>query len=142
MSYFAQSEQISTRVWLAVNETAAAGMLIQLMPDQDTEQKEQFWEYAVQLGQTVSEHELLTLENETLLYRLYHETKVRIFEKRKTQFKCRCNREKMQQVLTVLGEQETKELLKEHGEVSVHCDFCGSKYIFDPIDITMLFYKG
>ena len=58
MEYFAQSEQIATRVWLAVNDTAAAGMLLQLMPGEDTAHREQFWEYAVQLGQTVSEHEL------------------------------------------------------------------------------------
>lgn len=142
MNYFAQSEQVSTRVWLAVNENAAAGMLLQLMPDQDTQHREQFWEYAVQLGQTVSEHELLTLENEILLYRLYHETEIRIFESRKTRFKCRCNLDKMKQVLTVLGEEDANELLKEQGEVAIRCDFCNQKYTFDPIDIAMLFHKG
>ncbi|KTC91677.1 Hsp33 family molecular chaperone HslO [Fluoribacter dumoffii] len=142
MNYFAQSEQVSTRVWLAVNENAAAGMLLQLMPGQETTQREQFWEYAVQLGQTVSEHELLTLDNETLLYRLYHETELRIFESRQTQFKCRCSLEKMKQVLTVLGEEDAKELLKEQGEIAIQCDFCCKKYTFDPIDVTMLFHKG
>ncbi|MGL5743139.1 MAG: Hsp33 family molecular chaperone HslO [Legionella sp.] len=142
MDYFAQSEQVSTQVWLAVNDNAAAGMLLQLMPGQDTIQREQFWEYAVHLGQTVTEHELLTLDNETLLYRLYNETELRIFDRRKTQFKCRCSQEKMKQVLTVLGEEETKEILKEHGEVAIRCDFCNQKYTFDPIDVTMLFHKG
>lgn len=142
MNYFAQSEQVSTRVWLAVNENAAAGMLLQLMPGQDTLQREQFWEYAVHLGQTVSEHELLTLDNETLLYRLYHETEIRIFDTRKTGFKCRCNLDKMKQVLTVLGEEDANELLKEQGEVSIRCDFCNQKYTFDSIDIAMLFHKG
>lgn len=142
MTYFAQSEQVATRVWLAVNENAAAGMLLQLMPGQDTLQREQFWEYAVQLGQTVSEHELLTLENETLLYRLYHETEIRTFESRRTQFQCRCTMEKMKQVLNILGEEEAKELLKEQGEVAIRCDFCNHKYTFDPIDIAMIFHKG
>lgn len=142
MDYFAQSEQVSTRVWLAVNDNAAAGMLLQLMPGQDTEQREQFWEYAVHLGQTVSEHELLTLDNETLLHRLYHETELRIFESRKTQFKCRCSLEKMKQVVAVLGEEDAKELLKEQGEVAIRCDFCNKKYAFDPIDVAMLFHKG
>jgi molecular chaperone Hsp33 len=141
MDYFAQSEQISTQVWLAVNETAAAGMLLQLMPGQDTVQREQFWEYAVQLGQTVSEDELLNLDNRTLLYRLYNETEIRLFDSRRTQFKCRCSPEKMKQVLIVLGEEDTKELLKEKGEVTVSCDFCNQKYTFDPIDIAMLFHK-
>ncbi|KTD69669.1 MULTISPECIES: Hsp33 family molecular chaperone HslO [Legionella] len=142
MNYFAQSEQVSTQVWLAVNENAAAGMLLQLMPGQDTIQREQFWEYAVHLGQTVKEHELLTLDNETLLHRLYHETELRIFDSRKTQFQCRCSLEKMKQVLTVLGEEDAKELLKEQGEVAIRCDFCNKKYTFDPIDVTMLFHKG
>ncbi|MCL9683764.1 Hsp33 family molecular chaperone HslO [Legionella maioricensis] len=141
MTYFAQSEQIATRVWLAVNEEMAAGMLLQLMPGQDTIQREQFWEYAVQLGETVSEQELLTLDNQTLLYRLYNETEVRIFESRSTRFRCRCNPEKMNQVVTVLGEKEAKELLKEQGVITVKCDFCNQKYTLDPIDVTMLFHK-
>jgi molecular chaperone Hsp33 len=141
MNYFAQSEQIATRVWLAVNEDKAAGMLLQLMPGQDTIQREQFWEYAVQLGQTVSEEELLNLDNETLLYRLYNEADIRIFEPRRAQFKCRCNLDKMKQVITILGEEEAKSLIKDHGSVDINCDFCNQKYSFDPIDITMIFHK-
>ncbi|KGP64316.1 heat-shock protein [Legionella norrlandica] len=141
MSYFAQSEQIATRVWLAVNEEMAAGMLLQLMPGQDTIQREQFWEYAIQLGQTVTEGELLTIDNQTLLYRLYHETELRIFESRPTNFQCRCNEDKMKQVISILGEEEAKELIKEKGIIEITCDFCNQKYIFDAIDVTMLFHK-
>lgn len=141
MVYFAQSEQVPTRVWLAVNEQMAAGMLLQLMPGQDSLQKEQFWEYAVQLGQTVSENELLTLDNQTLLYRLYNETEIRIFEPRTTRFLCRCNQEKMKQVITILGEKESQELITEQGEVAITCDFCSQKYTFDSIDVAMIFRK-
>ncbi len=141
MNYFAQSEQIATRVWLAVNEVKAAGMLLQLMPGQDTQQREQFWEYAVHLGQTVSEEELLNLDNETLLYRLYNETELRLFEPRSTHFKCRCSPEKMKQVITIIGEQEAQDLIKEKGIIDVHCDFCNQQYSFDPIDVTMIFHK-
>lgn len=141
MNYFAQSEQIATRVWLAVNENKAAGMLLQLMPGQDSQQREQFWEYAVQLGQTVSEEELLNLDNETLLYRLYNETDVRVFEPRTTHFKCRCSLEKMKQVINILGEQEAQDLIKEKGEIDIHCDFCNQHYQFDPIDVAMVFHK-
>ncbi|KTD18093.1 Hsp33 family molecular chaperone HslO [Legionella jordanis] len=141
MTYFAQSEQIASRVWLAVNEGMAAGMLLQLMPGQDSLEREHFWEYAVQLGQTVSEQELLSLDNQTLLHRLYHETELRLFDSRSPSFQCRCTEEKMKQVLTILGEDEAKELLKERGEIEVTCDFCNKKYSFDPIDVTMLFHK-
>ncbi len=139
MNYFAQSEQITTRVWLAVGEQKAAGMLLQLLPGQDTTQREQFWEYAVQLGQTVSEQELLNLDTPTLLYRLYNETDIRLFEPRQTRFKCHCTPEKMKQVLTVLGEEEAKELLQEQQTIDITCDFCNQQYHFDAIDVTMMF---
>lgn len=139
MHYFAQSEQIPSKVWLAVGDEMAAGMLLQLMPGQDTTQREQFWEYAVQIGQTISEPELLTLDNETILHRLYHETTLRLYDARPIRFKCRCNQEKMKQVLTILGETEVTSLLTEQGHVEVCCEFCNQRYVFDPIDITMMF---
>ncbi len=141
MQYFAQSEQVASRVWLAVNDQTAAGMLLQLMPDQDTQQREEFWEYAVQIGQTISEHELLTLDNPTILHRLYHETELRLYPARSVRFQCRCTEEKMKQALTVLGEVEVKSLLQEKGTVEVICDFCSRRYGFDAIDVTLLFRK-
>jgi molecular chaperone Hsp33 len=141
MSYFAQSEQVATRVWLAVNDEKAAGMLLQLMPGQDTEQREQFWEYAVQLGQTVSEPELLNLDNQTLLYRLYNETDIRVFDPKITRFQCRCTLEKMKQVIKILGEKEALGLIEEQGSIDINCDFCNQHYSFDPIDVTLMFHK-
>lgn len=141
MEYFAQSEQVPTKVWLAVNNDMAAGMLLQLMPGQDTLQREQFWEYAVQLGSTVSEEELLQLDNSTLLYRLYNEEDIRIFDHRSTRFQCRCNLDKMKQVIKILGEEESNQLIKEKGHIEINCDFCNQKYSFDAIDVAMLFHK-
>ena len=139
MHYFAQSEQVPSKVWLAISEESAAGMILQLMPDQNTAQREEFWEYAVQIGQTITEVELLTLDNETILHRLYHETVLRLYDARTVRFKCRCNQDKMKQVLTTLGEADVQQLLKESGHVEVCCDFCNQRYVFDPIDIAMLF---
>ncbi|WP_131776639.1 Hsp33 family molecular chaperone HslO [Legionella impletisoli] len=139
MHYFAQSEQISTRVWLTVKDNKAAGMLLQLMPGQDTQQREQFWEYAVHLGETITDEELITLDNVTILHRLYHETELRLYNARAVKFQCRCTQEKMKQVLTILGEEDLKNLLKEQGHVAIRCDFCNKEYQFDAIDVTMLF---
>lgn len=141
MHYFAQSEQVASRVWLAVSENTAAGILLQLMPGQTTLQREQFWEYAVHIGETISEHELLTLDNQTILHRLYHETELRLYTARPVQFHCRCNIDKMKQVLTVLGETDVQRLLKEKGQVEVNCEFCNQYYTFDAIDIALLFRK-
>ena len=139
ISYFAQSEQISTMVWLATNEYQAGGMLLQLMPDQNSIEREQFWEYAVQLGQTVRNDELLTLDNETLLHRLYHESELRLFPARRVTHRCRCTQEKMKQILITIGEAEVKSIIEEQGAVTISCDFCQKAYSFDPIDITLLF---
>lgn len=141
MHYFAQSEQIATRVWLAVNDEVAAGILLQLMPGQNSLQREQFWEYAVHIGETITQQELLTLDNQTILHRLYHETELRLYTARAVHFGCRCSLDKMKQVLMVLGQAEIESLLKEKGHVDVGCDFCNQHYVFDPIDITMLFRK-
>ena len=141
MHYFAQSEQVASRVWLAVDDTRAAGMLLQLMPGEDSLNREQFWEYAVQIGQTISEKELITLDNPTILHRLYHETELRLYSARAIAFHCRCSEEKMKQVLSVLGEKDVRELLTERDCVEVVCDFCSHRYTFDAIDVTLLFRK-
>ena len=137
--YFAQSEQVATQIWLAVNDDCAAGMLLQLMPGQDTIQREQFWEYAVVLGQTLSNDELLTLDNPTILHRLYHECELRLYSPRTVSFQCRCSSEKMKQAITVLGEEDINQLLQEKGNVEINCEFCNQNYIFDKIDIALIF---
>ena len=141
MHYFAQSEQLPTKIWFASNEHHVAGILLQLMPGQSSLQREHFWEYAVHIGSTITEQELLTLDNATLLHRLYHETELRLYPERLIQFKCRCSHEKMQQVIGLLGEKEAQDLLKEKGQVDIRCEFCNLNYTFDPIDVTMLFRK-
>jgi molecular chaperone Hsp33 len=141
MHYFAQSEQIATFVWLAMDEEQAGGFLIQLLPSQEThpEEREHFWEYALKIGQTMTSEELFTLDNETLLYRLYHETKVRVFEPKLPRFQCRCTPEKMKQVLRVIGQEECQQLLSTYKAVDVHCEFCNQFYSFDSIDVAMVF---
>ncbi len=142
MHYFAQSEQIATRVWLAIGDNEATGILLQLMPDkegQESLQREQFWEYAIVLGETLSEQELLTLDNQTILHRLYHETELRLFDSHRASFHCRCSEAKMKQVLSVLGQAETEQLLAEKGKIEMSCDFCNSQFQFDAIDIHLLF---
>ncbi|KTC96450.1 heat shock protein 33 [Legionella geestiana] len=139
MQYFAQSEQIPTKVWLAVGKDRAAGMLLQMLPGGDSSAREHFWEYAVVLGDTVKDEELLQLDNIQLLHRLYHETDVRLFEARDVQFRCRCSREKMQQALRILGQEEANALLKERGDISMCCEFCNREYRLDSIDVAMVF---
>ena len=89
--------------------------------------------------ETIKEEELLNLDNETILHRLYHEIELRLYPARTIHFRCRCSFEKMKQVLAIAGEKELLSLLKEKSQIDVNCDFCNKYYTFDPIDITLLF---
>ncbi len=141
MYYFAQSEQISTQIHLAVDDEHAAGMLLQLMPGESNQSRENFWEYAVKIAETITDKELFTLDNQEILYRLYHEANVRLFPSRAAMFHCSCNIDKMRQALSIFGKDEVQQILSENGAVTVNCDFCNKMYTFDEIDITMLFKK-
>lgn len=134
MHYLTQSEQIPSRIWLAVTEEYAAGMILQKMPG-NTNVEEALWEYATHMGETIRQEELLTLDDQTLLYRLYHETELRLFPSRPICFHCSCNKEKMRQVLTILSQEEITQLLTEKELIEISCDFCNSYYHFDAQDL-------
>jgi molecular chaperone Hsp33 len=137
--YFTMSEQLDTRFFLSAKRQACAGLMLQRMPggilDPDA------WNRIVQLASTVSDVELLALDSQELLYRLFHEERVRLFEADGVQFGCRCSVERVSAMLRSLGEAETSEIIEELGSVDVRCEYCGSKYHFDPVDIALLFAK-
>jgi molecular chaperone Hsp33 len=139
MNFFSQSEQIATQIMITSNSKRVCGMLLQLLPGQDTQQREEFWEYATKIGQTLTTQELLNLKNTEILHRLYHETEIRLLLEKNVQFKCRCSTEKMEAVLKMLGKADVENLLEEYEKVEVSCDFCNQKYYFDSIDVAMLF---
>lgn len=140
MHYLTQSEQITTQVWLATSEQQVAGMMLQLMPDQNTQQQEQLWEYALAMGQTLQASELLTLDNQVLLHRLYHETDLRIFARRPVCFKCSCSEDKMKNLILMLGQAEAQQILQQEGYIGINCDFCNQYYQFDAVDSAALFH--
>lgn len=142
MQYLTHSEQITNQVWLAASENQVAGIMLQLMPDTNTQQQEQFWEYALAMGETVKPEELLSLDNEILLHRLYHETELRLFDSRPICFQCGCNDDKMKNVILMLGEKETNKVLQEQGKIEISCDFCNREYKFDAIDTAALFHPN
>ena len=135
-NYFMQSEQLKTRLWLFANETTAAGLLLQELPGQA--HSEEDWERVTILADTLTETELLTLDCESLLYRLFHQEKVRLFSAEPIRFECACSREKIERTLHMLGRPELTGILKERSQIEVICEFCGQRYEFDRIDIETL----
>lgn len=136
--YFARSEQLSTRLWLAADEAQAAGMLLQRLP-KDERHDPDTWERAVHLGSTITRDELLTLPVRDILHRLYHEDDIRLFSGHPVSFRCSCSRARVESVLRMLGREEVQSILAERGNVEVDCEFCGSHYELDPVDAEQLF---
>jgi molecular chaperone Hsp33 len=151
-SYMQRSEQLPTRLWLACNGERAAGLLLQKMPHQGgtnkksdaqseaaTEASDDDWERLITLAQTVTADELLSVEAETLLHRLFWQEAPKLLEDKPVQFSCSCSRVRVGRMLKTLGAEEVESILAEQGQVDVHCDFCNAAYHFDAVDCAALF---
>lgn len=139
--YFQQSEQLTTKLWLVASDMRAAGLLLQVMPDVNLDQKVDFWERVVSQAKTVDADTLLLWDNLMLLDALYPEDDLRIFAEREVRFCCSCNVEKMEQAVVLLGEADAKALLALSKEIVVRCEFCNCAYTFDSIDVAHIFSK-
>jgi molecular chaperone Hsp33 len=136
--YFEQSEQLPTRMWLAADGQHAAGLLLQRLPGEAGEDPDA-WDRTVHLASTVRDEELLRLPANDLLYRLFHEEEVRVFDPEYCHFRCSCSTERVANMLRGLGQEEVRGIVEEQGEVRVNCDFCGRPYVFDSVDAEQLF---
>lgn len=144
--YFTQSEQIRTRLWLACDGTKASGYMVQAMPEAADshslhlgEADQDSWDRICHLSTTLSDEELLTLDNQTLLYRLFHEEEVRLFEDKPLEFRCSCSRERSGAAVTQLDLEDAKALIEEMGYIAADCQFCNTQYHFNAQDIDALF---
>ena len=135
-TYFAQSEQLDTRLWLFANETHAAGLFIQELPS-DKQDKED-WRRIEMLADTVTAEEMFALDCEELLHRLFHEEEVRLYDPEEVEFQCNCSRQKIGGTLLTLGKAELDGILRERDRIEVDCQFCGAQYLFDKIDVENL----
>lgn len=142
--YFERSEQLKTRLWLRLGEFEgkphAAGMLLQVMPD-GTGSADDF-EHLEQLTDTIKNEELFGLEGEEVLYRLYNQDKVQLFEPQHVEFFCGCSRERSGGAIITIEKTEVDEIIKTEGKISLHCDYCGTSYDFDSIDVANLFEEA
>lgn len=158
--YMLQSEQLDTRLVLAANDQVAAGLLIQRLPlqgeanlsgagamarDEDQIGQNEDYNRIAILAASLKREELLTLDAETILHRLFWEEDVRRFEPMTgdhgPRFACTCSRERVGNMLKSLGREEVESILAEQGQVDVGCDFCGAQYRFDPVDAAQVFLQ-
>lgn len=145
--YFAQSEQLKTRIWLCQGNNRAGGLLLQVLPYNSAnpvapEQLQEDWQRISALASTLTAEEMLTLDSETLLTRLFHEEDVTLFPAEPVEFRCTCSRERTAAALVQLGQEELDSIIAEQGVVDITCQFCNQQYIFDRVDVAMLFQQG
>lgn len=136
-AYFLQSEQLNTRLWLASDQQTCAGFLLQEMPD--ILKDEDSWTHSVHLASTLTHDEILHLPVKEVLYRLFHEESVRLFESEPMSFRCNCSLERIQAMLLSLGIEEAHDILEQQGQINIDCEFCNAHYEFDPVDVEALF---
>ena len=148
--YMLQSEQLDTRLVLAADEHLAAGLLIQRLPPagpgrvsgeraEDQIGRNEDFNRIAHLAATLTRDELLTLQADTLLHRLFWEERLLRHEPRRPRFACSCARERVGRMLLGLGADEVRGIVAERGEVEVGCEFCGGQYRFDAVDVGELF---
>jgi len=138
-NYLVRSEQLDTQLWLTSDDQCCGGLLIQRLPGNDVVKDQDAWERVHQLSATIKDDELLNLDAEEIVYRLYHEEDIRLFEKEPLKFYCSCSSERVATMLRALGYEEVKSIIGEQGIVDVACEFCNHKYEFDAVEAEQLF---
>jgi molecular chaperone Hsp33 len=141
--YFAQSEQTPTKVRLAVGQVQttgaptwrAGGLILQnIAGDEARGSTEDAWETAQAFLVTLGEDELIdpTITPERLLYRLFHETGVRMFEPQPLRAFCRCSQDRIEGVLKSFPVSERAEMIEPDGKIRVTCEYCSRTYAIEP----------
>ena len=146
--YFEVSEQIPTKIWLFsdTEQQLTGGALVQLLPDgngsiENKEQQQSDFEHLCQLTNTIKSEEVFSLEAEALLYRLYHQEKVNIFEPQKVSYVCGCSADKCLSAISQIEPSEIKAILAEQGKISMTCDYCITTYDFDELSLKSFISK-
>jgi len=140
--YFARSEQLQSRFFLAADKERCAGLLLQQLPAQlmkDRDARQEEWNTLTHLSATLTRHEMLTLDADQILYRLFHDYEVKVFDSRPVSYRCSCSRERTARALHTIGEAEVMDIIEEQGAVEITCEFCGRQYRFEASEMGLLF---
>ncbi|WP_178861324.1 Hsp33 family molecular chaperone HslO [Thiomicrorhabdus cannonii] len=137
--FLSQSEQLPSKLWLAADEQAIGGVMIQKMPDTDGHDSDG-WERVMHITTTVQDQELTQLPTEELLHRLFHEELLELFTPSEVQYECPQDREKVDNMLRSLGEEEVRKLLEEQGEIVIHNEICNFHLRYGQKEVDSLFH--
>ena len=139
--YFRQSEQLPTRLLLACDGHAAAGLMLQKLPGDEGD--EDGFRRVGALFDTLNASELLALPSAEVIHRLFHEEAPQLVGEKPLQFGCSCSRERVEAMLVSLGREEADAAIEAgEGEARIHCEFCGQEYRFDAAGMAELFRQA
>jgi molecular chaperone Hsp33 len=138
--YFERSVQVPSHVALVANDQIAAGLLLQKIPGQSIDADD--WARLKFLAETLSGKDFDGEAGVNLIGKLFAEDDVRVHAARPVEFRCRCSNQKVEDVLKMIGEQESRSVLEEQGKIEVVCEYCGEKRFFDSVDVTRLFAEN
>ena len=140
--YLEQSEQQPSRLFATASPRAAACLFLQKMPQAESHDTDG-WQRITQLAATVKPAELLELDAEALLGRLFHEEMaahgVRVFEPAPVTYHCPEDWTKVRDMIRGLGRADAETILREHGEILIRDDICNRSYRFSADDVAELF---
>ncbi|MEJ6558722.1 MAG: Hsp33 family molecular chaperone HslO [Candidatus Thioglobus sp.] len=136
--YFFQSEQLESRLWVSSTQENLCAMLLQKMPEADQHDSEG-WHRVGTLSGTITQDELISLDAESLLHRLFHEETLQLFNADWVGYECEQSKERFEKIIYDLGEQDARDLLKERGEIAIHNEICNEHLFFDEQDVDRIF---
>jgi molecular chaperone Hsp33 len=143
--YMLRSEQLDTRIWLAADSQHCTGLLLQRLPVQGGNQQvalstaQESWERAQHLAQTLTQAEMLSVDRDTILHRLFWEELLHSFEPRAITWRCSCSQERVADMLRMLGKAEVQDMFQDRDTIDIACEFCGQPYTFDASEAATLF---
>jgi len=144
-SYFENSEQLSTRLWLVCSGEHAAGLMLQQLPEEKSataimsQDRQDDWHRVNLLADTIESDEMFDKDPIKLLQQVFADDDVRVFDQEPLRFECGCSRERTAGLIEGIGYQEAIDILKQQGEIEIVCEFCNAKNVFDSIDVEGIF---
>lgn len=141
-NYFSRSEQLDSRFVLASGDETCSGFMLQQLPaqlDMNPTTREDNWNTVTRLAQTLTNDELLELENDRLLIRLFNHYPLRMFPLQQIEHRCTCTRQRTAEALFAIGRDEVMSIVAEQGRVEINCEFCSKQYDFEPDELETMF---
>ena len=137
-NYYARSAQIPSHIQLVSEPSSCGGILLQQVPEKASPLADD-WRRLGMLAGTLRPDDIAEGVGIDLLAHLFAEDDVRVFRPQAATFRCRCSRKRAEDVLRMLGPDETSAACTERGRVDVTCEYCGRTRSFDAVDVSRLF---